>query len=60
MTDYKSKDATLVAHWPTGPVYVCEEHAKQIETVGSHMGIVVALTVAESGHKCSNCISENK
>lgn len=36
--------ATHVAHWATGPVNCCEEHAKQLVGLGKFMGSHIAVT----------------
>lgn len=52
--------ATHVAHWATGPVNCCGEHARQLVGLGSFLGAHVALTKAEDGAECSNCVNEHK
>ena len=51
--------ATHVAHWATGPVNCCEEHARQIAGMGRFLRTHVAVTVpAPEGSECSNCRNE--
>ena len=52
--------ANHIAHWPTGPVFVCEKHANQLKGLGETMGWHVhteslpeAVIVA-----CKNCERE--
>lgn len=61
MTDNTNNEfpATLTAHWATGPVNVCKEHAKQLVALGSCMGYNVVITELKEDAQCSNCISEN-
>ena len=52
--------ATCVAHWPTGPVLVCDEHARGIIKVGEAIGTHVVLTKLEEPGECSNCRNEGE
>ena len=47
--------ATCVAHWATGPVNTCDEHAKQLVALGRIMGCHVAVTQLEEPAECTNC-----
>lgn len=51
--------ATHIVHWPTGPVYACAEHAKQLVGLGGFCGAHVICTLAEPGHECTNCVNES-
>lgn len=51
--------ATVVVHWPTGPVDCCERHAEELVALGNFLGVHTAVTKAEEGAECSNCVSEN-
>lgn len=51
--------ATLVVHWPTGPVDCCEEHGKKLVALGNMLGGHTAVTEAWEGAECSNCVNEN-
>jgi hypothetical protein len=52
--------ATKIAHWATGPCPCCDEHAQQIVDLGGMLGMHVAITKAEDGEECTNCINEAK
>lgn len=53
--------APFVAHWATGPVNCCEEHANQLVGLGNFMGSHVAVTHStDSDAECTNCINEEK
>ena len=47
--------ATMVVHWPSGPVPMCIEHADQAVNIGNAMGLHVALTAADPGSECTTC-----
>ncbi len=54
--------ATCVVHWPSGPVYACDEHAKQIIGLSKFMGghtVATRLRKKDIGQECSNCINES-
>lgn len=47
---------THIAHWVTGPVYCCEEHAHQIRGLGSLLGGHVHVEPAPPNDEvCKNC-----
>lgn len=53
--------ATHLAHWVTGHVPCCEEHANSIVQLGKFMGSVVAVSLNDDPNlECKNCIIENK
>ena len=53
--------APFVAHWATGPVDCCKEHANQLVGLGNFMGTHVAVTNnANEDAQCTNCINEQK
>lgn len=53
--------APFLAHWATGPVACCEEHANQLVSLGQFMGAHVAITENPNfKDECLNCINENK
>jgi len=52
--------AMYIAHWPSGPVACCEDHARGIQKLGSFMGTHVAITNAGPGAQCGNCLNESK
>ncbi len=52
--------AMAVVHWPSGPVNACSRHAGELMALGRFMGTHIAVTKADDGAQCSNCINENK
>jgi len=52
--------ANVTVHWPSGPVHACDEHARQLKSLGGFLGGHVACTVAPAGSECANCVNEAK
>ena len=53
--------AIKTAHWPTGPVFVCERHCDALVRIGAAMGMQVPVTHAvPEGATCANCENETK
>ena len=52
--------AIYTAIWVGKPVKVCENHARQIVSVGEAMGVSVPLVVYIGDECCSNCKNEEK
>lgn len=52
--------ATHIVHWATGPVYTCEEHARQLVSLGKFLGSHTVCSLAERGHACVTCNHEAK
>lgn len=52
--------ATCHAHWATGAVPACDQHAKELVKLGEFMGAHVPLTKLPAPAECSNCVNENK
>lgn len=52
--------AIFLVDWPTGPVYVCNNHAARLITLGRTLGHNVGLQGCGPGHACVNCIYEAK
>ena len=52
--------ATVVAHWPSGPVNCCIQHANSLVGLGKFMGCHVAVTTLVGEYECVNCVNENK
>lgn len=51
--------ATVIAHWSTGPVPCCENHARGLVGLGRFMGLHVAVTgPAADDAECGNCVNE--
>ena len=51
--------ATKLVHWPSGPTYACDHHAKALQRIGSAMKIHIAVEEHASGNrKCTNCYNE--
>jgi len=50
--------ATKIVHWPTGPVFACEEHARQLIRLSRFLGTHVVVGEATGGAECSNCKNE--
>ncbi len=56
----KDYPATIVVHWPTGPINCCEHHANQLIALGAIVSYHIAKTKAEDDVQCTNCINESK
>lgn len=54
------RTASVIAHWSSGPVYCCIEHAEGLQKLGSFMGLHVHLEPYSGTELCSNCVNENK
>lgn len=52
--------ATCHAHWSSGPVPACDEHARGLVALGRFMGLHVPLTKLEEPAECINCVNEAK
>lgn len=52
--------AKYICHWPTGPVPVCDHHARSLRGLAGFMGAHVAFTPADEGQTCTNCENEAK
>lgn len=52
--------AAVVVHWPSGPVLVCLNHAKQLQALGSHMGVHVHVEPYSGDEPCTNCVNATK
>ncbi len=56
----KKYPATMIVHWPTGPVACCDKHGAGLmaldRVLGSHHIVATKLTEPK---ECSNCINEN-
>ena len=62
MTETTTFPATKLCHWPSGPVFACDEHAEKLVALGGMMGYHVGIQEIPDGleHQCANCINENK
>ena len=63
MTDTETEieyPATCMAHWSSGPVPACDEHAQQLVGLGQFMGLHVALTTLSEPAECENCKNESR
>lgn len=52
--------ATCYAHWTSGPVPACDNHAQGLVKLGELLGIKVPLTRLPMPAECTNCVNENK
>ncbi len=50
--------ATVIVHWPSGPVACCEKHAKSLITISNMLGGHVGVTVLTEPAECKNCVNE--
>ncbi len=52
--------ATKLVHWPSGPTYACDHHAKALQKIGSAMRIHIAVEeYTRDNRECTNCYNEN-
>ena len=52
--------ATRIVHWPTGPVYTCENHARQLVGMANFLGTHVGVEITTEEKECTNCVNEAK
>jgi len=52
--------ATCRVHWPTGPVDVCLEHARQLVALGKALGTYVYSEEIAGIDNCKNCEKETE
>ena len=50
--------ATMLVHWPTGPVPACDMHGQQLAGLADFLGSHVALTKLDEPAECVNCVNE--
>ena len=52
--------ATKMVHWPGGPLFVCDRHAKIAQNIGAAMGCHVHVMLLEENEiqQCKNCLNE--
>jgi hypothetical protein len=50
--------ATMLVHWPSGPVPCCDEHGRQLIGLGSFLGSHVVATTLDAPAECVNCMNE--
>ena len=52
--------ATKLVHWPTGPTYACDYHAKALQKIASSMKLHIAVEdYILDDRQCSNCLNED-
>lgn len=51
--------ATMIVHWPTGPVPCCDKHGRALVGLGNMLGSHIAITKVETPQECSNCKNES-
>jgi hypothetical protein len=52
--------ATKLVHWPTGPTYACDYHAKALQKIASSMRVHVTIEDYVGDYRqCTNCFNEN-
>ena len=53
--------ALYLVHYPSGPVYCCEDHANKLKEIANIMGFHVGVEIHIGGNKeCANCVNEAK
>ena len=50
--------ATMLVHWPTGPVATCAEHGAQLIALGNFLGSHIVATQITEAAFCVNCLNE--
>ena len=50
--------ATVIVHWPTGPVPACGAHAQQLVGLGNFLGTHVVASPIHEPAECENCRNE--
>jgi len=58
--DTTDSPAIFTAMWPNQPVNVCEEHARQLVSVGRAIGLQVPLIPYIGDDECINCRNKTK
>ena len=52
--------ATKLVHWPAGPTYACDYHAKALQKIASSMNLhIVVEDYILDDKQCTNCSNEN-
>lgn len=51
---------SFLVHCPTGPIYACEEHKRQLINLYDIMGCHVGVEEVEQEHDCPNCKNEKE
>ena len=49
--------ATMLVHWPTGPVACCDEHSRQLIGLGNFLGSHIVATELTEPAECVNCVN---
>jgi len=47
--------ATQIVHWPTGPVAVCDDHARGLKQLAGVLGAHVVSSLLDKPAVCVNC-----
>jgi hypothetical protein len=50
--------ASMLVHWPTGPVATCDIHGEQLIGVGRFLGTHIVATKLMEPAECVNCLNE--
>jgi hypothetical protein len=51
--------ATCIVHWPSGPVYACDYHARALIAMGEFLGGHTVATKLDKPAECPNCVNES-
>ncbi len=50
--------ASVLVHWPSGPVAACDKHAAELVNLGQFLGSHIAVTTLLEDAVCVNCENE--
>jgi hypothetical protein len=57
MTSLNEFPASVLVHWPTGPVPCCDEHGRQLIALGNFLGSHVVASPLNIPGECINCVN---
>lgn len=55
----KKYPATVIVHWPSGPLAACDKHANALIGISKILGSHVVATKLEEEADCTNCRNED-
>lgn len=58
IADSPKYPATVLVHWPSGPVATCDEHGLQLVGLGNFLGSHIVATPLTVPAECVNCVNE--
>lgn len=59
-SDWADHPASVIVHWPTGPVAACVDHAEKLVAMAKLLGSHVGVTPCVVPTACENCVNKSK